>query len=82
MKRTNVDTALNTLIAGALKIPAASITPDTSIDTTPAWDSLAHMDLVVSIEEHYGIQLLPDEMVAMRSVGQIASLLKAKGLLQ
>lgn len=78
----NVDTALNSLIAGALKIPAASITPETSIDSTPAWDSLAHMDLVVSIEEHYGIQLLPDEMVAMRSVGQIAALLRAKGLLQ
>lgn len=77
-----MDTALNTLIAGALKIPAASITPETSIDSTPAWDSLAHMDLVVTIEEHYGIQLLPDEMVAMRSVGQIASLLRAKGLLQ
>lgn len=78
----NVDTALNSLIAGALKIPAASITPETSIDSTPAWDSLAHMDLVVSIEEHYGVQLLPDEMVAMRSVGQIAALLRAKGLLQ
>jgi acyl carrier protein len=77
-----VDTALNTLIAGALKIPAAAVTPDTSIDTTPAWDSLAHMDLVVTIEEHYGIQLLPDEMVAMRSVGAIASLLQSKGLLQ
>lgn len=73
---------LHTLIANALKMPPGSVGPDTAMDSTPAWDSLAHMDLVVSIEEHYGIQLAPDDMVAMRSVGAIAALLKAKGIIQ
>jgi acyl carrier protein len=72
---------LNQLIAGALKVPAGSVTDQMTMDNTPAWDSLAHMDLIVTLESHYAIELAPDDMVAMRSVAAIADLLKGKGLL-
>jgi acyl carrier protein len=77
-----VNNDLHQLIANALRIPAASVNADTAMETTPAWDSLAHMDLIVTIEERYAIQLSPDDMVAMRSVGAISSLLQGKGVLQ
>lgn len=72
---------LHQLIAGALKVPASTVTPEMAMDTTSAWDSLAHMDLIVTLEEHYGIELAPDDMVALRSVAAIAGLLTARGLL-
>ena len=73
---------LHQLIANALKVPAGSVSADTAMDSTAAWDSLAHMDLIVTIEEHYAIALTPDDMVAMRSVGAISALLQTKGVLQ
>ena len=76
-----MDAGLHQLIAGALRIPATSVNAETYMEGTPAWDSLAHMDLVVSIEEHYRLQLEPDDMVAMRSVGAITRLLQSKGVL-
>ena len=44
-----------------------------------AWDSLKHMELVVSLEEAFGMQLTFDEIVAMQSVGEIKRVLRAKG---
>lgn len=78
---SDMNSGLHQLIAGALRLPAANVNAQTAMDSTPAWDSLAHMDLVVSIEEHYGLQLAPDDMVAMRSVGAIVRLLHDKGVL-
>lgn len=70
------------LVANALKVPADTVTAQMAMEDTAAWDSLAHMELIVSLEEHYRMQLTPDDMVALRSVGAIAQLLQSKGLLQ
>jgi acyl carrier protein len=70
------------IVAEALKIPPDQVSAQMTMEGTPAWDSLAHMELIVSLEEHYRMQLTPDDMVALRSVGAIAELLKMKGLLQ
>jgi acyl carrier protein len=71
---------LKTLIATSLRIPAANITETTTMAQTPAWDSLAHMDLVLSIEEHYKINLEGDEIASMVSIAAIAAVLKGKGV--
>ena len=43
-----------------------------------AWDSLKHMELIVSLEQSFGIELSFDEIVAMRSVGEIKRVLRGK----
>lgn len=68
------------LIANAIKLPAEQITPDLKMTCCPAWDSLAHMELIVSLEEHFGIVLSPDEIVAMTSVAGIKQVLTNKGV--
>lgn len=69
------------LIANAIKLPPEKITPDLAMSSCSAWDSLAHMDLIVSLEERFGVTLSPDEIVAMTSVGEIERILKNKGVL-
>lgn len=44
-----------------------------------AWDSLKHMELIASLEEQLNVQLSFDEIVAMRSVGDIKRVLNGKG---
>lgn len=48
--------------------------------TTPEWDSLAHMELIVSLEAHYRIMLEGDEIAAMTSVAAITEQLAQRGL--
>jgi len=71
---------LKSLIAAALRIPPADISEATAMANTPKWDSLAHMDLILSVEEHYKINLEGDEIADMVSVAAIASALKSKGI--
>lgn len=72
--------ALKALIATALNVPAASVLDTTTMEETPAWDSLAHMDVILSIEKHYDINLEGDEIADMLSVAAIASILRQKGV--
>ena len=69
------------LMAECLRLAPGEITPELSIENSAAWDSLKHMEVVLSIEEHFGIRLTADEIVAMISVGEIQRVLVAKGVL-
>lgn len=71
---------LRQLIARALNVPAASVQDTSSMENTDAWDSLAHMDVILSIEQHFSINLEGDEIADMQSVQAIANILKAKGV--
>jgi acyl carrier protein len=50
-------------MATVLEIAADSINDDTSMDTVEAWDSIKHMNLVLAIEEEFGVSI-PDEDAA------------------
>jgi acyl carrier protein len=73
---------LFTIIASALKLSSSEIDLCTAMKSTAAWDSLAHMDLVISIEEHYQITLDGDQIADMTSVAAIVEQLQQRGLLR
>jgi acyl carrier protein len=55
--------ALRELMASVLRVPAQSITQNTSMDNVPTWDSLKHMNLVLALEEEFKVSI-PDEDAA------------------
>jgi acyl carrier protein len=54
---------LKSVLATVLGIPADAISDDTSMDTVESWDSIKHMNLVLALEEEFGISI-PDEDAA------------------
>jgi acyl carrier protein len=56
------------------------ITPAVSREDVPRWDSLQHLALVAEIEQQFGISLSLDEMVEIRSVGDICNVLERYGV--
>jgi len=58
-----IEQALRELMASVLRVPAQSITQDTSMDNVPSWDSLKHMNLVLALEEEFKVSI-PDEDAA------------------
>jgi len=76
-----VESKLNQLLAELLRLSANEITDTLSMKDTDAWDSLKHMELIVSIEETFDIQLTADEIVTMLDVKEIKNILTKKGAL-
>lgn len=66
-------------IAGdILEIPAAKFDPNCSTENVANWDSVHHLDLVLALEQEFGLQFEPEEIDQMSSMGQILSILERK----
>lgn len=63
-----------------LGVPVEKINDATTPENTPEWDSLQAMNLVVAIEEAFGVKLSTREIVSMRSVGLVRKVLRSKGI--
>lgn len=63
--------ALRSLLAQTLKVPADRITPDTAAADLPAWDSLAHVNLMMGLEQVFDIMLDVEEFPELTSVRAI-----------
>lgn len=63
------------ILAGALEISTSSIPTDASIDNLAAWDSIAHMKLIMVIEERLQRALEPQEVADVFSLEDVARLL-------
>jgi acyl carrier protein len=50
-----------------------SVSDDDSTQTIKSWDSLRHLNLVMAIEEHFGITFDPDEIPELTSVRSISA---------
>jgi len=75
-----LDAKINRLVSELLLIPAATITDDLAMKDLDVWDSLKHMELIVSLEETFSIQLNFDEIVAMQNVREIKRVLRERGV--
>jgi acyl carrier protein len=64
-----------TLLAEAVHLDAAAIPADARIGRFDRWDSLAHMRLLLSIEQRMGRELDADEAARIESLEDVAVLL-------
>lgn len=70
---------VETLVAEVLQVPPAMITDELAMQDVDVWDSLKHMELIVSLEERFGLQLTFEEIVTMQSVASIKRVLRERG---
>jgi len=63
------------LLAGALGCTVDEVPADSAIGTLPLWDSLAHIKVVLAVEERLGRNLTTDEILTIVSLDAIAALL-------
>ena len=59
--------------------PALAISAETKAEDIPQWDSLTHINLIIALEEEFGIQFTSQEVTSMTCVGDLFTLLEQKG---
>lgn len=62
-------------IASVLGVAAVRLTDSSSPETIQAWDSLNHLNLVIALERKFGVKFVINDVLEMRSVGAIRSVL-------
>ena len=72
---------LEDLLAELLQVPASGVTDDLTMKHVATWDSLKHMEVVVALEQQFGLQFTFDEIVTFQTVGEIKRVLRARGVL-
>ncbi|MFA7241935.1 MAG: acyl carrier protein [Sulfuricellaceae bacterium] len=71
--------SLEKIFSEVFMLPESSVVDTLALSDIPTWDSLAHMMLIVRLEETYQIQLTGDEIADMKSVSDARSALRAHG---
>lgn len=56
------------------------ISPATTAKDVEGWDSFAHINLIVALEEHFGVSFSTAELGKMACVGDLITLLQEKGV--
>jgi len=64
------------VISTTLKVPSDKITRDTSENDLAAWDSLAHVNLMMSLEQTFDLFLEVEDFPKLTSVPAILEYLK------
>lgn len=72
--------AFKKIFSETFNLPETTIVDALVLSEIPAWDSLAHMMLIVRLEETYGFQFSGDEIADLQSVGDVRQALKAHGV--
>ena len=63
--KSNLKKRIINVMSSVFEITIDKITNDSSQDTIESWDSLKHMNLIVSLEEEFEIELTDDEILEM-----------------
>lgn len=66
------------LVAEVFQIRESDITLQTNMKNIDSWDSLTHMELIVSLEDEFGIEFTADEIMEMVDVGKIEKIVGEK----
>ena len=60
------------------RIPADKITAESSPETIENWDSTHHLNLVLAIEEKFGVRFEPEDIEQMKNIGAVATLVEKR----
>lgn len=63
------------IVAEVFTLPNNSVTDELELRRIPSWDSMSHMLLIVRLEESFGMEFTNDQVLDVRTVGDIKKLI-------
>ena len=61
------------LAAQALQTPVESIKADSGLNRHPKWDSMGHLEIMMALEQHYGIEITDATVRQFQSMAAISA---------
>lgn len=81
MTRENVYSRLNEVFRDVFDDDSIVVNENTTADDIEDWDSLEHINLVLAVENEFGIKFTMGETTGMHNVGEMVDIIlqRAKG---
>lgn len=64
-------------VADVFALDADGVNDGTSPETTPAWDSLGHLNLILAVEQQFGVSFDPNQIPKLTSIEALAAAIAA-----
>jgi acyl carrier protein len=78
MDRESIIRELDPIFQDILDQPTLHLDPQSNASNVEGWDSLAHVNLVMAIEQQMGIRFALGELQALKNVGEMADIIIKK----
>jgi acyl carrier protein len=73
-----IDHALKRAILEALKLDDWELREETTASEVPGWDSLNHVNVILAVEQTFGVHFKTLEVLKLANVGDLQRLLNSK----
>jgi acyl carrier protein len=78
MSNVEIYTQLNTIFREVLQAKDLQLTDDMTQGSVRGWDSINQIQIVLTVEEKFKIELSNDEILRLKTVGDIARIVGQK----
>ena len=78
MERSEIFKKVNEIFCDELDNDDIVLTDETTADDVEAWDSLSHVQLIVAIEQAFGIKFTSNEILSWNNVGELIDSLEKR----
>jgi acyl carrier protein len=69
---------LKKVILRSLNLDSWEIKDDTVAQQIPGWDSLTHTNVILAVENHFGVRFKGREVIALKNLGDLQRLVDSK----
>ncbi len=78
MNREEIFEKLNVVFRDVFDDDSIVVNDNTTADDIEDWDSLEHINLIVAIEKAFGIKLAMKDIVSLKNVGEMVTVISSK----
>lgn len=78
MTRQEIITGINEVFRDVFDDETISVTDETTANDIEDWDSLEHINLILAVEERFGMKFTMGEVTGMKNVGEMLDILEQR----
>ncbi len=78
MKDEQIYERINGVFRDIFDDDSITVNANTTADDIEDWDSLEHINLIVAIEEEFGMKFNMNEVTTMKNVGEMVEIIKVR----
>lgn len=76
---TALTQSIQALLAEALRIAPEMTHPELAFGDLPQWDSMGHMEVMMLLEERFGVEITAETITKLTSIPAICTYLQENG---